>query len=152
VAKILQKINQTTPAVAVQLNGMSEPPWQLIEPGALDGHAGVGETSSMIYLTPGLVDMTQAENPVLTTSPEVEALQQHLEDDPHLSRVLSALGGRPESTGKQTSTGDTTSNGVTTKRDLKSATAERGRRQAERFIESAVKFVETWKKVSNGGQ
>jgi creatinine amidohydrolase/Fe(II)-dependent formamide hydrolase-like protein len=65
--------------------------------------------------------------------------------------VISALGGRPESTGKKTSTRETTSNGVTTKRDLESATAEQGRRQAERFIEEAVKFIETWKKVSSGG-
>jgi hypothetical protein len=82
----------------------------------------------------------------------VEAVQKHLKDDPHLSRVISALGGRPESTGKQTSTRESTSNGVTTKRDLKSATAEQGRQQAERFIEAAVKFIETWKKASIGGQ
>ncbi len=151
VANILQKINQTTPAVAVQLNGMAEPPWQLIASGALDGHAGVGETASMLYFTPGLVDMTKAENPVLTSSPKVDEVQKHLDEDPHLSRVISALGGRPESTGKQTSTRETTSNGVTTKRDLESATAEQGREQAERFIEAAVKFIETWKSASNGG-
>jgi creatinine amidohydrolase len=151
VANILEKINQTTPAVAVQLNGMAEPPWQLMEPGALDGHAGVGETSSMMYLTPGLVDMTKAENPILTPSPEVDSVQKHIGENPNLSRVVSALSGRPESTGKHTSTRETTSNGVTTKRDLKTATAEHGRRQAERFIQAAVEFIETWKKATNGG-
>jgi creatinine amidohydrolase len=149
VANIVQKINQTTSATAVNLSGIAPPPWQIMDETVEDGHAGIGETSSMLYLTPGLVDMSKAEQPTLTTSPRMEKLQKGAETEPSLGLVVSAMSGRPSSTGKKTSTKDTTSNGVTTTGDLQTAGADKGGRQAERFIAAAVKFIEAWKTISN---
>jgi creatinine amidohydrolase/Fe(II)-dependent formamide hydrolase-like protein len=148
VANVIQKINQETSATAVNLGSVGDPPWQILDRTVADGHAGIGETSSMLYLTPSLVQMSKAEQPTLTTSPTIEKLQQGAEAEPNLNLVISAMSGRPKSTGKKTSTQDTTSNGVTTSGDLKSASAEAGRQQAEKFIEAAVEFIEAWKKAS----
>jgi creatinine amidohydrolase/Fe(II)-dependent formamide hydrolase-like protein len=55
---------------------------------------------------------------------------------------------RPEASGKQGSTREMTHNGVFTTGDPAKATAERGRRARQRFIQGAVKFIDEWKKVS----
>jgi hypothetical protein len=78
----------------------------------------------------------------------MEKLQKGAETEPSLSLVAAAMSGRPSSTGKKTSTKDTTSNGVTTSGDLQTAGADKGGKQAERFIAAAVKFIAAWKAVS----
>ncbi len=73
VTNVIQKINQTTPATAVFLNDLAVPEDEDPEPAIpYDWHAGEGETSYMLYMTPSLVDMSRAEKPVLTFPPIVE--------------------------------------------------------------------------------
>jgi creatinine amidohydrolase/Fe(II)-dependent formamide hydrolase-like protein len=38
--------------------------------------------------------------------------------------------------------------GVVTSGDPRKASAERGRRRVERFVEAAVQFIEEWKRVA----
>jgi creatinine amidohydrolase len=148
VANVIQKINQTTKATAVDLSGVAPPPWRTIDETVEDGHAGIGETASMLYLTPGLVEMSKAEQPVLTRPPLLEKLQENMEAEPNLALVAQAMSSRPKSTGKRTSTSDVTSNGVTTTGDLASASAASGSKQAQRFVDAAVRFIEAWKRLS----
>ena len=59
---IIDRINQETPAVAVELNDAAAPflPKSSSKETKFDRHAGVGETSGGLYLFPTLVDMSKA--------------------------------------------------------------------------------------------
>jgi creatinine amidohydrolase len=60
---IVDRINQDTPRIAVELNDAAAPFFQTLkrqEVEKFDRHAGVGETSSGLYLFPNLVDMSKA--------------------------------------------------------------------------------------------
>jgi creatinine amidohydrolase len=149
VVNVVQKINQTTSATAVFLNEIQLPPEENPEPTVpYDSHAGEGETSTMLYLAPSLVDMSQAEKPVLTIPPTAQKALDHIEAEPNLRLVQSANMWRPKSAGKKASTREMTNNGVFTTGDPKKATAERGRKSRQRFIDAAVKFINEWKKIS----
>src|SRR5206468_10088296 len=58
----LDRINQETPAVAVELTDAAAPflPKSSSKATKFDRHAGVGETSGGLYLFPTLVDMSKA--------------------------------------------------------------------------------------------
>jgi creatinine amidohydrolase len=147
---VVQKINQTTSATAVFLNEITLPPDPNPEPPIpFDSHAGENETSTMLYLTPSLVDMAKAEKPVLTIPPTAQKALDNLDSEPNLRLVQNANMWRPEDSGKKASTRDMTNNGVFTTGDPKKATAERGRKSNQRFIEGAVKFINEWKKISS---
>jgi creatinine amidohydrolase len=150
VAKVIHRINQTTPAVAVDLSGVSEPPWTAIAPTAsYDGHAGEGETASMLYLAGSLVDLTQSEKPTLNFPPIAEAIMKSQDKEPGLESLLAASTYLPKETGKQASSREMSSTGVFTLGDTAKATAEQGGQQARRYIDAAVKFIEAWKKIDS---
>jgi len=122
---VIQKINQTMPAVAVFLNDITVPPGEeREEPIPFDSHAGVGETSSMLYLTNSLVNMSHAEKPVLTFPPEVMKLQENYRTNANLRNLSNAYMFRPKKTGKKGSTREMTNNGVFSTGDPKDATIE----------------------------
>jgi creatinine amidohydrolase len=149
VINIIQKINQNTLATAVLLNDLElSPEENPEEPIPFDWHAGEGETSSMLYLAPSLVDMSQAEKPVLTFPPIVQKILENAETEPNLGLVQEANLFRPKDSEKMASSREMSSNGVFTSGDPKNATAERGRKSKERQIQAAVQFIEAWKKVS----
>ena len=93
----VEKINQTTSATAVLLDDLKLPE-RAAAPGtggapaagakpaapALDWHAGVGETSLMLYLTPSFVDMSRAEQPTLTLPDIARKAEAALKTDPNL--------------------------------------------------------------------
>jgi len=148
---IVDRINQETPAVAVELNEAAEPFLERprrAAPARFDRHAGVGETSASLYLTPGLVDLERAR---ATTLRMPEHLQKMLPEvvagDPTATRVFLAEGLKAEETGKGTSTREMTTTGVWSTEDPKAATAERGREDTEAFVAAAVKFIERWKQL-----
>jgi creatinine amidohydrolase len=70
---IVDRINQETPAVAVELTDAAAPflPKIQTKETQFDRHAGIGETSSGLYLFPSLVDMSKA-------GPNELALPEHL--------------------------------------------------------------------------
>jgi creatinine amidohydrolase len=147
VANVIQKINQTTPATAVDLRKVRVPRKEpLYPPIPWDGHAGVEETSLELYVIGSLVDMSKAENPILTIPPNVLKFQEMSKTNPIFDEVWYNMWLRPLETGKKTSTREMTNNGALTKADIKTATAERGRAEVEDFISAAVKFIEEWRK------
>jgi creatinine amidohydrolase len=148
VAAIIQRINQNTKAVAFDL-GKVEPARKepLYPPIPWDVHAGVEETSWMLFLAGNLVQMSQAVNPVLTVPPDVAALDALGRTDPAFAQLAGDMRFRPLETGKKTSMREMTDTGSVTTGDIKTATAERGRRELEEYVDAAARFIEAWRKA-----
>lgn len=146
VAAVIQRINQTTPATALDLEKVvvlpKEPPYPPIP---LDVHAGVSETSEALYLIGNLVDMSKAENPVLTFPPNLKKFMETAKADPGFNEVVGETWFRPLETGKKTSTREMSNTGSVTTGDIKTSTPERGRRELEGFVNAAAKFIEEWR-------
>jgi creatinine amidohydrolase len=149
VKNAVQKINQTTSATAVLLNDL-RPPAAGTEPDspAIDWHAGVGETSLMLYLTPSLVDMSRAEKPMLTLPEIAQKAQAAFSSEPNLELVTNANLFRPKDTGKKASSREMSATGVFTSGDPRTATAKQGKDEVDGFLQMAVKFIEAWKSIS----
>jgi creatinine amidohydrolase len=149
---IVDRINQETPGIAVNL-GSASGPFQdrerlagIPDPGLFDRHGGVSETSRALYLMPALVDLEAAEAAVLSLPSHLEnMLPDVLAGDPTAQRVFLAEGLKAEETGKGTSAREMSSTGVWSVRDPKEATLEAGRIATEVFVDAAVQFIERWK-------
>ena len=142
--RLLHRREQETQWAAAPL----EPRSTRSEPREFDRHAGVGETSNSLYLTPNLVDMRDARTAPLTLPPHLQKmLPDVVAGDPTASRVFLAEALKAAETGKGTSTRDMTDTGVWSARDVKAATADRGREDTERFVNAAVAFIERWKQL-----
>ena len=147
---VVDRINQETPGVAVELDEAAQPFFKgpREEPTEFDRHAGVNETSNSLYLTPNLVDMSEARTVPLTLPSH---LQRMLPDvaagDPTATLVFLAESLKAEATGKGTSTKEMTATGVWSARDVRAATAERGREDTEAWVAAAVSFIERWKQL-----
>src|SRR5262245_16752858 len=124
---IVDRINQETAGIAVELGEAAQPFEKRStrsEPREFDRHAGVGETSSSLYLTPNLVDMRNAQTAPLTLPPHLQKmLPEVAAGDATALRVFLAEALKAEETGKGTSTKDMTETGVWSERDVKAATA-----------------------------
>lgn len=154
---VADRINQETPAIAVDLNDgvdavnraaprPAAPRTTAASPRVFDRHGGVGETSRALYLFPSLVQLDKAQKTTLTLPPH---LQKMLPDvaagDPVESMIFLAEGLKPKDTGKHTSTAEMSPTGVWSERDPHDATAEQGRRATESFVDAAVAFIDRWK-------
>jgi creatinine amidohydrolase len=161
---IVDRINQETPGIAVELGEAAQPfltgPRRArLSPEAqaaqtianvkvFDRHAGVGETNASLYYTPNLVNMAAAKTAVLTMPKHMEAmLPKVLENDPTVMQVFLAEGLKAKDTGKHTSTREMSTTGTWGVGDLTQSTAEKGRAESESFVNAAVKFIETWKQL-----
>ncbi len=146
---IADRINQETAGIAVELGDAAGPflaATTRTEPRAFDRHAGVNETSTSLYLTPTLVNMSAARTAPLTLLPHLaKMLPEVVAGDPTATRVFLAEALKAEDTGKGTSTREMTETGVWSERDLDAASAERGRAETENFVTAAVAFIERWK-------
>ena len=146
---ILDRINQETPGVAVELNDAAapfvhRPKRQEVE--QFDRHAGVGETSSGLYLFPNLVDMSKAGRNEVTLPDHLQkALPQVIAGDDTATTVFLAEALKPKDTGKHTSTREMTKTGVWSERDTRDASADRGREGSEAFVDASVQFIERWR-------
>ena len=146
---ILDRINQETPGIAVELNDAAAP--FLLKPRRqeekqFDRHAGVGETSGGLYLFPNLVDMSKAgKNEVILPDHLQKALPQLIAGDDTATTVFLAEALKPKDTGKHTSTREMTKTGVWSKQDTREASAGRGRQHCEAFVDASVQFIERWK-------
>ncbi len=148
---IIDRINQETAGIAVELGEAAAPFQKRTSSGSakvFDRHAGVGETSESLYLTPTIVNL-QAAVPAKLTMPEhlEKMVPEVIAGDPTATRVFLAEGLKAEDTGKHTSTREMTNTGVWSTRDPKEATAERGRTNTEAFVNAAVQFIERWKQL-----
>ena len=147
VANVINRINNTTVAAAVDLGEIDLPPRQSPYPTpALDYHAGVGETSWMLFLTPQLVQMSRAENPTLTLPPQAQAAMETMTGG-NASLAAGTYLFRPEKTGKMAASHQISSNGVFTTGDITTATAAQGKFRFDQVVEGAVRFIEEWKRI-----
>ncbi len=144
---VIHRINHETEATAVAI-GAGSPIQQGEEAGEFfDWHAGVEETSVMLYLDPGLVKMERARKPVMHFTPQMEELRELAKKNPQVLSVWDSLLGVPEETKKGGSSRALSSNGIWSFSDPKTATAEKGRKSFEDMVDRAVKFVDTWKQA-----
>ncbi len=150
---LVDKINQTTPGIAVLFE-------QAISPfrersttpstgtAVFDRHGGTGETSSSLYHMPSLVQLDKAVPATLTLPPHLQAmLPQVNAGDPTASLVFLAEGLKAKETGKQTSSAEMSSTGVWGVRDPKESTAARGAAASTSTVNAAVKFIDRWNEL-----
>ncbi len=152
---VVDRINQETAGIAVELGEAAEPflkrPSRQ-EPRVFDRHGGVNETSSSLYLTPTLVDMRAARTAPLTLKPHLQAmLEQVVAGDPTATRVFLAESLKAQETGKGTSTREMTETGVWTQRELSAASPERGREDTDAFVAAATAFIARWNQLRPPG-
>lgn len=148
VNSVLHRINHETAATAVSLNAI-EPQGDASDAlPEIDWHAGVGETSWMLYVANSLVDMSKAEKPILTFPPAAQNALEKAKENPNLAAIAMASLFTPKKIGKKASTREMTDNGVVSSGDPNDARAELGRKGVQRFVDAAVKFILEWKKIS----
>ena len=143
---VIHRINHETGAIAIAIGDGSP----IQKPGtsdSLDFHAGVEETSIMLYLEPDFVKKERAQKPILHFTPQVEELQKLSKTHPELANVWDLLIFIPEETKKGGTSHEVSSNGVWSLKNPKNATAEIGRKVTQDIINRAVTFIEDWKKV-----
>lgn len=149
-SKVIHRINHTTEAYAVAIGaGASFQTYSDDIPGVYDTHAGINETSIMLYLKPELVKMERAEKPKFKASPKIQEIIDLGRTDPELYTLLSTVQGVPEETKKEGASHELSNNGIWSTGDPKRATRERGEKTVNAMVTSAVKFIEAWKKTEN---
>ena len=146
---LMDRINQETPGIAVELNDAAAPfiqPSKRPKAKQFDRHAGVGETSASLYLFPDLVDMSKAGKNAVTLPDHLQkALPQVVAGDDTATTVFLAEALKPKDTGKHTSTREMTQTGVWSERDTREASAEIGREDSEAFVAASLQFIERWR-------
>ncbi len=145
--KVMHRINHTTEGIAVAI-GAGSP----IQRGDYRGkdevgdeHAGIGETSLMLYLKPELVKMDRIEMSKVTFNEKLQELLALSRKHPELQMVFNAMRGVPVETKKGGASHEMYSNGIWSFSDPKKATKERGERQVKGMVSYAVKFIEAWR-------
>ena len=147
-AYVAARINQETPAIAVELTTAVAPllPRETTRSTQFDRHAGVGETSGALYLFPNLVDLSKAGKNDLTLPDHLnKSLPQVISGDRVATQVFMAEALKPKPTGKHTSTREMSATGVWSQRDTREASPQLGREETESFVNAAVAFIEKWK-------
>jgi len=145
--KAIYRINQTTEATAMAI-GYGGPIQKSEEDAeSFDWHAGVEETSLILYLEPQLARMERAEKPVIHFTPQMEELRELAKKDPELMNVWNSLFGVPAETKKGGASREISSNGIWSLKDPKMAKPEIGEKAVKEMVERAVKFIEAWKQA-----
>jgi creatinine amidohydrolase len=152
---IVDRINQETPGVAVELGDAASPFYKDTSNSApsavqsqFDRHAGVSETSDSLYLIPSLVNMAAAQPTTLTYPPYLQAMVPAvIADDPTATLLFLAEALKAKSTGKHTSTREMSNTGVWSTADIHLASPALGKAQTDAFINASVEFIERWKQL-----
>jgi creatinine amidohydrolase len=146
--KVIHRINHSTDATAVSIGIGGAMQTNLGPPPApFDQHAGIGETSNMLYLRPDLVRMERAEKPEITFSAEMQKIMKLAERYAALNAVLGTMMAVPEETGKGGASHELSSNGIWTMGDPRDSTRELGEKKIRIMVKNAVDFIQAWKKV-----
>lgn len=101
----------------------------------LDIHAGIGETSSMLYQQPELVRREKVARPRMTLDPWRERLLAQVRSDPSLLRYVTL---------KLPPVHEISSNGCITYGDPAAGTVERGKELFDAYVEATVAFIKAW--------
>jgi creatinine amidohydrolase len=153
---LVDKINQTTPGIAVLFEQAIAPfrerPTAATTgpqpPAVFDRHGGTGETSSSLYHMPSLVQLDKAVPAKLTLPPHLEAMLPLVNaGDQTASLVFLAEGLKAKETGKHTSSAEMSTTGVWGVRDPREATAARGAASSTSNVNAAVKFIDRWNEL-----
>lgn len=157
---IVDRINQETEGIAVDLGAVSDPFTDRTVSRALpapaeplfDRHGGTSETSNSLYLIPELVDLDAAYAAELTLPEHMaDMLPEVVDGDATALAVFLAEGLKDETTGKGTSAAQMSTTGVWGMRDPAEATLERGRISAESLVDAAVAFIARWNELRPPG-
>jgi creatinine amidohydrolase len=133
---VVDRINQETKAVAVDLNDAVE---------TMRGPAPSREASTAQAL---LVDLDKATQPQLSLPPHLSRMLPLVAaGDRAATMMFLAEALKPKETGKNTSTAEMSLTGVWSERNPREATAEQGRRDTEAFVDAAVRFIDRWKEL-----
>jgi creatinine amidohydrolase len=148
-AFVADRVNQETPAIAIELGGAAaalEPRQNTSRATQFDRHGGVGETSGAMYLFPSLVEISKGSKGDLTLPDHMnKMLPQVIAGDPVATQVFLAEGLKPKDTGKHTSTREMTATGSWSQRDTRDSTAAAGKTATDTFVNAAVAFIDRWK-------
>ncbi|MGQ0570316.1 MAG: creatininase family protein [Armatimonadota bacterium] len=101
----------------------------------LDIHAGIGETSSMLYQQTALVRREHIQKPVMTLDPWRERLLAQVRQDPGLLRYVTL---------KLPEVHEISSNGCITYGDPALGSVERGKELFEAFVAAMAAFIRAW--------
>lgn len=145
-AHLIERINQSTEAVAISI-GEGSPIQNHAPVDSFDYHAGVDETSIMLFLHPERVRKDKIQKPEMHFTPKMQELMYQSIENNQLSSVWDLLIGVPVETKKGGASNELSSNGVWTLKDPKMATADKGKTLTHDIVDNAVKFIESWKKV-----
>jgi creatinine amidohydrolase len=143
---VIYRINQGTEATAIAI-GYGGPIQKSEEQEFFDWHAGVEETSMILYFEPRLARMERAEKPVIHFTPQMEELLELAKKNPELMNVWTSLFATPTETKKGGASHELSSNGVWCLSDPKAAKPETGEKIIHGMVDQAVKFIEAWKQA-----
>ena len=134
------RITKETPAQAVVF-GIAElrKIYLTAEIDKLDIHAGIGETSSMLYQQPELVRRGHIQRPVMTLDPWRERLLAKVRQDPGLLRYVTL---------KLPAVHEISSNGCITYGDPARGSPERGKELFEAFVAALAAFIRAWESAT----
>lgn len=145
---LVDQINQTTSAVAVDIAVASKPfeePVPKEKKLLLDRHAGTSETSNSLYLMPNLVQLDQAYASKLMLPEHLKKMMPLVvKGDPTATLLFLAEGLKAKETGKKTSSAEMSATGVWGELDPKESTAKRGEDETKKLVNAAVKFIDKW--------
>jgi creatinine amidohydrolase len=146
-SKVIHRINHNTEAIGLAL-GDYIPPETDPAKDWFDQHAGIQETSVMLYLEPDLVRMDLAEKPEISFSKKAQKYLILGREYPEMMEIFWSLLGTPEESGKGGASHQMSSNGVWSFSDPNDAKVEIGERFITKRVDSAVKLINAWKQVS----
>ena len=148
--KVIHRINHATKAMAVPIGIGSPIQANRYSPtkSGIDSHAGISETSIMLFLQPHLVRMERAQKPDLTFSAKVKELTELSKKNPQLKMLAGFLQGVPQETGKGGASHEISSNGVWSTHNPKDGTREIGKKITMRMVNNAVSFIKTWQQAN----
>jgi creatinine amidohydrolase len=134
------RITKETPAAAMVF-GIAElrKIYLTAEIDRLDIHAGIGETSSMLFQQPALVRREHIEKPVMRLDPWRERLLGQVREDPSLLRYVTL---------RLPPVHEISSNGCITYGDPTRGSEARGRELFEAFVAAMAAFIRTWEGVT----
>jgi creatinine amidohydrolase len=143
---VIHKINHETEAIAISI-GWGSTIQNLAVEDSLDYHAGVYETSTMLFLEPSMVRIEKFKKPIMHFTPEMEELMQLSKNNPQLNNILDLLLGVPSETKKGGASNELSDNGIWSLKNPKIASVDIGKKLTQDAVERAVKFIESWKKI-----
>ena len=145
-ANVIHRINYETEALAIDI-GLGSAIQKLATEDSMDYHAGVYETSIMLYLVPSMVRLDKFQKPEMHLTPKVQELLELSKNNPQLILVSDLLLGVPSETKKGGASNELSSNGIWSLKNPKSASSEIGEKITDEVTDNVVKFIESWKKA-----